>query len=53
MVPVGRAEQVEQPLGLGVLSRPDRPAEFDAAIAELTDTMARFAAAREPDDLLG
>jgi hypothetical protein len=30
-----------------------RPAEFDAAIVELTDTMARFAAAREPDDLLG
>jgi hypothetical protein len=31
----------------------ERPAEFDAAIAELTDAMARFAAAREPDDLLG
>ena len=30
-----------------------RPAELAAAIAELTDTMARFAAAREPDDLLG
>ena len=30
-----------------------RPAELYAAIAELTDTMASFAAAREPDDLLG
>jgi hypothetical protein len=30
-----------------------RPAELDAAIAELTETMASFAAAREPDDLLG
>ncbi|HEY0912465.1 MAG TPA: hypothetical protein VGD75_19765, partial [Bradyrhizobium sp.] len=30
----------------------ERPAERDAAIAELTDTMACFEAAREPDDLL-
>jgi hypothetical protein len=31
----------------------ERPAELKAAIAELTDTMTCFAAAREPDDLLG
>jgi hypothetical protein len=31
----------------------ERPAELEAAITELTDTMACFAAAREPDDLLG
>jgi hypothetical protein len=31
----------------------ERPAELDAAIAELTATMASFEAAREPDDLLG
>ena len=30
----------------------ERPAERDAAIAELTDTMACFEAARDPDDLL-
>lgn len=30
----------------------DRPAELEAAIAELNDTMSRFEMAREPDDLL-
>lgn len=30
-----------------------RPAELEAAVTELADTMASFAAAREPDDLLG
>jgi hypothetical protein len=30
----------------------DRPAELQASIAELNDTMLRFEAAREPDDLL-
>jgi hypothetical protein len=40
-----RREMLQQELA-------ERPAELEAAIAELKDTMSRFEMAREPDDLL-